>query len=147
MFVSPQHLLKTVKKSTLYATYLMQLVVLFSAPSPAAMTRCSEDGYSQQHGKSYFLLMKPITINDQLDKYSPGNKLISYHEWHFSAPKPRNGTSSHGQPQVFSNSWFLPLATPSLMTALLRKVPHTHTSALVRTFTPSCLSHYKLKSF
>lgn len=91
--------------------------------------------------------MKPITINNQLDKYSPRNLLISYHKWHLSAPKPRNGTSSHAQTQVFSNSWFLCLAMPRRITALRPQVRHTHVSVFAHMFTRSCLSSYGLKSF
>lgn len=98
------------------------------------MTKGSEDGCSQQYGKSYFLLIKPITINNQLDKNSPGNILISYHECHFSAPKPRNGTSFHAQTQVFSNSWPVRLATPRLITVRLPKVHHAHIP--VSTYSP-----------
>lgn len=142
----PQHLWKTMKKSTVYATYLLQPVVLFWARNPAAMIECSENGCSERYQKNYLLLMEPIT-NNRADQYSPRNILPNYHKWHFSEPNPGNGKSSRAQTQVFSSLWFLHPAMLRPTTALVPKVPHTHTSAYIHTFTPSCLNSYGLTTF
>lgn len=137
-FMFPQHLWKTMKKSMVYATYLLQPVVLFWACNPTAVTECSENGCSEQYQRSYLLLMEPIT-NNQTDQYSPRNILPKRH---FSVPNPGNFKSSHAQTQVFSSLWFLHPAMLRAAMVLVPKLPHTHTS-----FIPSCLSSYGLKTF
>lgn len=96
-----QHLWKTMKKSMVYATYLLLPVVLF----------CSQPCYHDWALRERLLWTVPKELpfvdgtTNQTDQFLPRNTLPSYHKWYFSVPNPGNSKSSHEQ--VFSSLWFL----------------------------------------